>query len=359
MKKTMKILWMLALTMVSGLASCTKNNPVVPQENEAVPLVILDTDIGSSTDDLFSMEMLYDYQKQGKCKILGVVVDREGEDCAACADVMNTYFNNGNLPIGLVRNGIENPSVWINYKALPTYENGDGSQMFARTLSDYSTLPDGWELYRRLLASQPDHSVSIVSLGFVTCLAQLLESEPDQYSPLTGVELVRQKVKCLYLMGGVFGSAVEPDYNFGQGIEFAKTFFHLWPTDVDIIFSPGEVGDAIEYVPEQVIADISWTDVHPIKQVYMTCNCNTGQKMWDLMAIINAVEGDGLFQLSERGTVAITDNAETIFTPSAAGNCRYQLPGDADWNNAMLEKIRNVNKTSLVPPNNVSFVTVP
>ena len=42
---------------------------------------------------------------------------------------------------------------------------------------------------------------------------------------------------------------------------------------------------------------------------------------------------------------AITDNAETIFTPSANGNCRYQLPGDADWNIAMLEKIRNVNKT--------------
>ncbi len=221
----------------------------------------------------------------------------------------------------------------------------DGSPMFARMQSDYSTLPDGYELYRKLLSSQPDRSVSIISVDFVTCLAQLLKSGPDKYSPLTGVELVRQKVKCLYLMGGVFGSAVEPDYNFGQGIEFSKTFFHLWPTDVDIVFSPDEVGDRIEYVPEQVIADISWTDEHPIKQVYMTCDCDTGQKMWDPMAVINAVEGDELFQLSERGTVAITDKAETIFTPSATGNCRYQLPGDADWNIAMLEKIRNVNKT--------------
>ena len=32
-------------------------------------------------------------------------------------------------------------------------------------------LPDGWQLYRRLLAAQPDRSVSIVSVGFVTCLA--------------------------------------------------------------------------------------------------------------------------------------------------------------------------------------------
>lgn len=80
-------------------------------------------------------------------------------------------------------------------------------------------------------------------------------------------------------------TSVEPDYNFGQGIEFSKTFFRIWPSDVDIIFSPDEVGDRLEYVPEQVIADISWTDEHPIKQVYMTCDCDMGQKMWDPLAV--------------------------------------------------------------------------
>lgn len=36
---------------------------------------ILDADIGSSTDDLFAMQMLYRYADEGKCKFLGVVVD--------------------------------------------------------------------------------------------------------------------------------------------------------------------------------------------------------------------------------------------------------------------------------------------
>ena len=35
---------------------------------------------------------------------------------------------------------------------------------------------------------------------------------------------------------------------------------------------------------------------------------------------------------------------ESIFTPSATGRCRYQLPGSADWNTQMLEKIRRYNK---------------
>ena len=76
----------------------------------------------------------------------------------------------------------------------------------------------------------------------------------------------------------------------------------------------------------------------------MTCNCNTGQKMWDLLTVINAVEGDELFTLSERGTVVLNDDGTVIFTPSAKGNSRFQMPGDDAWRSAMLEIIRNVNK---------------
>ena len=334
---------LLCAVILTGCSTDNDDNPAPAQEYTGVPLIILDTDIGSSIDDLFSLEMLYYYQQQGRCKLLGVVVDREGEDCAACADVMNTYFNNSDVPVGLVRDGVKNPSVWIDYKALPTYTKTDGTPMFARSIGDYSALPDGWQLYRCLLAAQPDHSVSICSIGFTTCLAQLLESEGDAYSPLSGVELVRRKVKCLYLQGGSFGQSPEPDYNFLQGMDFAKTFFRLWPSDVDIIFDPMETGNGIEYLPEQVISDVSWTDYHPIKQVYMTCNCNTGQMMWDPLTVINAVEGDELFTLTERGTVVLNDDGTVIFTHLATGNSRFQMPGDDAWRSAMLEKIRNVN----------------
>lgn len=343
--KYIKLLVFAAIFLLCSIemASCNDNDEPSKQNYDGTPLIILDTDIGSSTDDLFALEMLYYYHNEGKCKLLGVVVDRMGEHCAAIADVMNTYFGHPEVPIGLVRNGIASPQVWIDYSALPSYTGSDGTPMFRRSVSDYNTLPDGWRLYRRLLAAQPDHSVSICSIGFVTSLSQLLASSADEYSPLNGVELVRKKVKCLYIMGGVFGESVEPDFNFAQGITFAQEFFRLWPKDVDMIFSPMEVGQGIEYKPEQVVADVSWTDIHPIKQVYTQCNCNTGQMMWDPMAVINAVEGDEAFSLSQRGTVSLTSQAETIFTPDAKGNCRYQLPGSSDWNSSMLEKIRKVN----------------
>ena len=343
--------WVLAaglaiICCASVLTSCTNDDDSTEQQDEyaGMPLVIFDTDIGSSADDLFAMEMLYRYEEQGRCRLLGIMVDREGERNAAFADVMNTYFGHGDVPVGLVRDGIKEPKVWIDYAHVADKKNGEGQPLFSRSIADYSSLPDGWQLYRRLLAAQPDRSVSIVSVGFVTCLAQLLASEADEYSSLSGVELVRRKVKCIYLQGGMFGEAEEPDFNFAQGITFAKTFFQNWPQEVDMVFSPMETGQDVEYTPEQVIADVSWTDVHPIKQVYMQCNCNTGQRMWDVMPVVQAVEGDALFALSQHGTVRITDQAETIFTPSATGNCRYQLPGTEVWAAQMLEKIRNAIK---------------
>ena len=157
------------------------------------------------------------------------------------------------------------------------------------------------------------------------------------------MELVRQKVKSIYIQGGVFGLAEEPDYNFVQGISFTQTFFDLWPKEVDMVFSPMEVGQLLDYTPELVIADVSWTDRHPIKQVYMTCECDTGQRMWDPLCVIQAVEGDALFSLSERGCIEVTAEAKTIFTSSATGNVRYQKPGDTQWATMMLEKIRTVN----------------
>ena len=106
---TMKRLIMVLVAILIGastlMTSCSKNDIQDIQPYTGVPLIILDADICSSTDDLFALEMLYRYEEQGECRLLGVVVDREGEANARFADVMDTYFGHADVPIGLVRNG--------------------------------------------------------------------------------------------------------------------------------------------------------------------------------------------------------------------------------------------------------------
>ena len=96
----------------------------------------------------------------------------------------------------------------------------------------------------------------------------------------------------------------------------------------------------MRYRAEDVVSDIGWTDRHPIKQAYLACRRDDKQRMWDPLVVVQAVEGDAAFALSERGTVEITAGARTLFTPAPGGNVRYQLPGDPAWNDAMLARIR-------------------
>ena len=302
--------------------------------------IIFDCDMGSSTDDLFALMMLYRYMDMGRCKLLGVIVDRMGAANADAVDVMNNFYGYPDIPVGLERKGVGAPHVFIPYHNVAYARDTEARPLFKKTYQAPGEYPEAYKLYRKILSEQPDHSVTIASVGFVTSLSRLLQSVPDEYSPLNGVELVRAKVKNLYTMGGVFGDAVEPDYNFTQAIDFSLKFFELWPKELDIIFSPGEVGDPLDYKPATVLADLYWTDAHPIKWIYQYMQVDTGQKMWDPLAVINAVEGDDIYTLSERGWVVLTPKGETLFTPDPKGNARYQFPGDQVWSDTVLKYIR-------------------
>ena len=302
--------------------------------------VIYDCDMGSSTDDLFALMMLYRYMDMQRCTLLGVIVDRMDRANADAVDVLNNYYGYPDIPIGLETQGVEAPRVFIPYHNLAYARNTNAEPLFKRTVGDDGTYMEGYKLYRKLLAAQPDKSVTVASVGFLTCLARLMESGPDEYSPLSGLDLLQKKVKAIYLMGGVFGKSDQHDYNFTAAIRYSQTFFDKLPKDIDIVFSPGEVGDPLYYSAETIISDMNWTDAHPIKWIYEFLNEDKFQKMWDPLAVIQAVEGDELFTLSERGWVELTPTGETNFTPDPKGNARYQLPGDERWSKAMLNYIR-------------------
>ena len=339
---------MLLASAAFMLFACGKEEPTPEPQTPAVPQIIIDTDIASSTDDLFAMQLLYRYASQGRCNLLGVVVDRMGDTNAAVADLMNNYYGFPTLPIALERNGTHERFAYINYTPIAQATDDDGNLLFARTYSDYSSLPDGYVLYRRLLANAPDGSVTIMLTGIPSTIANLLTSGADQYSSLSGVELVRRKVKRLYFMATKLKPGSEQEvsagYNRMMHPEAARTLVQLWPDEVDVILSPSAVGDMVEYAPEQVIGDIDWTDFHPIKQIYMRFDCNTGQRMWDPMLPLQEFEGDSLIALSPRGRISIGADNKVSFTADPDGNIRYQIPGDEAWAQRMLDLIRASNR---------------
>lgn len=305
--------------------------------------VILDTDIGNSTDDLYAMDLLYKMAKRGEVDIKGIVVDRQGDGFAALADIMNTYYGFPDIPIGVERQGVASSKIHIDYRMLDDLQNADGSRMFTRTDKAFRDNLDGYKLYRKLLAEAKDHSVKIIDIGFVSSLVQLLESGPDEYSDLPGRELVRRKVDSLYFMATKLGDNKDPGYNLRYDLPLARRFLTEWPREVKVYLSPSSVGGAIEYSAEMTMKDLAGLDTHPIKQVYLNKDCNTGQKMWDFLCVVNAVKPE-LFAYSQTGFVSLNEAGEICFTKDKQGNYVYQLAGDKKWNDNMLAFLRFYGK---------------
>ncbi len=297
--------------------------------------IILDTDVGSSTDDLFALDLLYKYMDEGKVNLLAVMLDREGDISAEITDVFNTWYGYPNIPIGVTHNSVKNPKVFIDYsvvvnktekinaKGEPDPKGKKTRPYFKRTVTNVDTLPESVKLYRKILAQQPDRSVVICAIGFLSNLGQLLETGPDEYSPLAGPDLVAKKVKIMYTQGGVFYSSLEPDYNVLNDIAAGRKVYEEWPTP--IVFSPMEVGNSIDYRPKAVLDDLSEYEKSPLKTIYEECFTDTGQRMWDSNTVLNAVEGNGYYTISAPGNIHVTPQGNTIYTPAMSGDRYYQI----------------------------------
>jgi pyrimidine-specific ribonucleoside hydrolase len=92
------------------------------------------------------------------------------------------------------------------------------------------SVPDAVTLYRKILAEQEDQSVVVVTVGYLTNLNNLLQSQPDEISSLNGKELVRKKVKKLVCMGGQYPEGRE--WNFYQDALSTEFVLKNWPSPI-------------------------------------------------------------------------------------------------------------------------------
>ena len=290
--------------------------------------IILDTDIGNDIDDMECLALLHHYLDEKRIKLLGICLNKEGAATADFVDLMDTFYGHTGFPMGIARDaGYSGPAAEKRYTGQVCAMTGqDGSPLFKREGVDYDKLPDAHILYRKLLASQPDHSVTIISVGFLTNLARLLDTPGDEYSPLTGRELIAKKVKLLSIMAGRFFDS-EPEYNVKINIPSSKKVFSEWPTE--LVSLTWELGHAVHFHAESVEKDFEWAGAHPFKESYIRYHrMPYNNDMFDPTAVVYAVEGGKFFTSSGPGTIHVDDKGTTTFEPSADGRHSYMSVTD-------------------------------
>ena len=173
--------------------------------------IILDTDFGDDGDDLLSLIMLHHMQDMGECEIVAIGQANSNRESPGGIDVINTYYGRPDIPIGIVKTNVHGFADQYSTFLLENYPE--------LTDLDLDNVPDAVDVYRRALANAEDKSIVFVVIGFKKNMMELLKSGPDDISPLTGKELVEQKVKFVSDMAGYYPEPPDPEnyepFNFG------------------------------------------------------------------------------------------------------------------------------------------------
>jgi inosine-uridine nucleoside N-ribohydrolase len=277
--------------------------------------------MGNDVDDLMALCMIHNLQQRGACELLAVTITKDHPQAAAFVDAVNTFYGRPDVPIGVVKGGMTREASKFNQLAEAT--NEDGSPRYPHRLRSGNEAPEAAGLIRQLLAAQPDNSVTLVQTGFFTNLRRLLESPPDEYSPLNGHDLLAKKVKLLSAMAGAFqtvdGNTHFHEYNVVTDLPAARALAKSWPTPM--VWSGFEIGIAAAFPHEVIEHDFEYVKHHPLKEAYyLFMPPPHDRPTWDPTALLYAVYPDrGYFDLSPPGTVTVAENGATEYRASKDG----------------------------------------
>jgi hypothetical protein len=251
--------------------------------------VILDTDMDSDIDDAAAMAAMHYFADQGEIEILATVSSSALPTSVELIDIINTYYNRPDIPVGKPESGAP-AKEWIV----------KGEQVASEFPHDvnFENAPTSNQIYRNILSQQEDNSVIIISLGYSNNLCELLKTDADKYSELSGIELVRKKVNTYYCMGGRYpADKAEKESKAGNFRPDPLSSIYVekhWPTR--LVYTGGgefawEVacGNALKDTPKD----------NPVRRIY---ELGKGWKSddWkhhsaDVIAVYVAVKGTGTF----------------------------------------------------------------
>lgn len=273
------VIFILGSLILQACSFTLPNSREIDAVDKTVPVkVIYETDFTLDVDDVGALAILHAMADNGEAEILAVSYNESQNKAADAIDAVNTWYGRGDIPIGLYDKPLASPDFY-NSPYINTLAG------MANDITD-NTVDTSLNIYKQVLAQQPDQSVTIISVGFLNNLYDLLKEDP---------ELVASKVNKLVLMGGVYYD----DFNFVRHdlVDQTQYVIENWPTPV-IVSQEGiyiKTGAALEETPVN----------NPVREAYYKWFDNSFQdrSSWDQVAVLYGVRGtDEYFEEVDEGT---------------------------------------------------------
>jgi pyrimidine-specific ribonucleoside hydrolase len=276
--------------------------------------VIFDTDMGPDYDDVGAIAMLHAFADKGEAQILATIASTKYEGVGPVLSVLNTYFRRATLPIGV-------PHGEASVLRDTQHWSDSIIAKYPHMIRSNDETTDAVQLYRKILAAQPDNSVTLITVGFLTNISNLLKSTADDYSSLSGADLVNKKVNKLVSMAGRFPKGKE----FNVHIDAPASRYVFTNFKKPIILSGFEIGAKIKTgIP--LIQDKSINE-SPVKDVFrislpLAKEDSEGRMSWDETAVLVAVRGVEPFYKLSCGAMVVAQDGSNTWNPNGRGHCR-------------------------------------
>jgi Inosine-uridine preferring nucleoside hydrolase len=303
------LLAFMAPAALSGTGSTAAASPAAAEPPEHI---IIDTDLSRWWDDATAVGMANVLEQRGRIEILAVMSDVRNPVAAAALDAIDTSYGHSRIPIGAAVDSSANTAAHGYSDVL--------ARELPHAIRNSSQAHPAVELYRQLLARQPDHSVTVVAIGGDTNLAGLLGSGPGHGSSLPGRALVAEKVKELVIEDGLFPTGGPPFTNELLDVAATKRLVGTegWPTPIAWV-------DGFTGIDTKVGGGLCTAvpPKNPMRIVYTTLfDCGPpGDGDWDGPTLLYAVDGaPGAFSVLGQGGAAVINAKGGLSWGSGAGH---------------------------------------
>lgn len=292
--------------------------------------IIFDTDIGMDCDDAAALGILLNAHKRGECEILAITASTGRDGATATVNAICDYYGVNGIPVGRMKRMLQ----------------CDGVNNYARAVMEkYGTEDvetDAVPLLRKTLAEAAG-KVSVIAVGPLSNLEELLKSKADEFSPLCGADLVKQKVDKLYVMIGSFpqnfGGKRFREWNLLQDVPAARYVIENWSTKK--VYLPFEIGAAVFTEMGQNENPVWYSMKNFAIANGVDISNGYRRESWDPVTCMIALnENNPLFIYSSEGTVTVDGDCVTLFEEKTGGLDKY-LSVNSDLKG--IEKLLNLS----------------
>ena len=257
----------LTIILTLFIMTITPTHSVAQDAEKTLPKsVIFETDMCSDVDDVGALAVLHALADNAEVEILAISFNEVHPSGVNAIRAINTWYNRDEIPIGIYKGDLANPDASRYLDKVANFPHDPPSV----------EAPSSLELYLQVLGEQPDNSVTIISVGFLNNLYDLLKANP---------KLIDQKVAELVVMAGL----VNDTFNTVRHdlVDQTEYVIRNWPTPL-VISQHGEsvhTGAKLADAPAE----------NPVREAYYQWFNGRygGRASWDQVAVLYGVQGLG------------------------------------------------------------------